>query len=320
MDAVAMDVVIEAASDCADRERAEALLTASLSAARGPRRQSTNLDGDQHWQLVMRVTAAAPGIKAADAAIHDDQGKLVAERRVTDRSAKSCVGLARAVSAWTQIVLDAELVRAHEEDERRAREASLPAPESRPIKLSKPLPEGERPDQVQVQEGGAPPSLGRFEIGSTLFLRNGAAASGGLFGIAPFVTITVAETWVLRPSVMYGTSTSRVPADQVGGTNFSSLGGRFDVCRRMPGNYIDRRGIEFDACLGGDVASVWSSEGSIVRGSVGPSAVLRGELAHDIGLEIRPLLGVALNRTRFLGGELPPFVAGIEFGVSARFP
>ena len=158
-----------------------------------------------------------------------------------------------------------------------------------------------------------------FEVGTLLFLRNGAAATGGMFGVSPFVTVSFAERWVVRPSVMYGTSTSRVPPDQSNSENLFSLGGRLDICRRMPGNYIDHRGIEFDACMGGDAARVWSARESVIRGSVGPSAVLRGEIGHNFGLEIRTMLGVNLSRTAVAGQELPPFVAAAELGGSVRF-
>jgi hypothetical protein len=317
VDAVAIDVVLAASSDCSDRERAEALLTSSLAPARGPRR-STNTDA--RWRLSMSVTTAAPGIKSADAQIQDDSGRVVAERTVSDRTTGTCVALVRAVGAWAQIVLDDELVREHEDAERHEREAALPPPESRPIRTTHvPISPDADAGSLTPPERSAPEGR-TYEVGTMLFLRNGAAATGGMFGVAPFVTVAFAETWVVRPSFMYGTSTARVPPDQSDSENLSSLGGRLDVCRRMPGNYLDHRGIEFDACMGGDAASVWSDRDSTVRASLGPSAVLRGELGHGFGLEIRSMVGVNLTRARFMGGEeLPPFVAAAELGASVRF-
>ncbi|MBX3218741.1 MAG: hypothetical protein KF850_42440, partial [Labilithrix sp.] len=303
MDAVPVDSVIEASADCSDRVRAEGLLSASLAAARGPRRSSAE---DARWRLTMSVVAAAPGIKAADARIVDDRGRLVAERTVSDRT-RSCVALARAVGAWAQIVLDDELVREHDEEAFREREAlQRPAPEPgpiQPIKASAPL---DTPADTGVDGAGGEPrsAPGRsIEIGTMLFLRNGAAATGGAFGVSPFVAIAFADTWVLRPSLMYGASTSRVPPDASNSENFSTVGGRLDVCRRMPGNYIDSRGIEFDACVGGDATHVWSDRASVARGSLGPSAVLRGELGYDFGLEIRSMVGVNLSRAPFMSAE-----------------
>ena len=321
VDAVVVDTVVEAQSDCSDRARAEALLSASLAASRGPRRSN---DPDARWKLTMGVASVAPGIRAADARIQDDSGRIVAERTVSDRSIGSCVALARAVGAWAQIVLDDELVREHEEAEQRDREAAqLPPPESRPIKVTaragaaQPVDADEEPGS-----GGARrvSSEHTFEVGTSLFLRNGAAATGGMFGVSPFVTVSFTDKWVVRPSLMYGTSTSRVPPDASNSENLSMLGGRLDVCRRMPGNYIDQRGIELDACMGGDAARVWSDRDSTARGSIGPSAVLRGELGHNFGLEIRSMVGVNLSRAPFMSEEeLPPFVAAAELGASVRF-
>jgi len=318
VDAVPIDAVIEEHSHCSDRVRAEAALSAALSAARGPRRSSTP-SAENRWRLSVRVAAAAPGIKSADAQITDDSGQVVSERSVSDRTTGSCLALVGAVGAWAQIVLDDELMREHEESERRERESERPPPETRPIKVT-----ASRDQPIDADEGGSSgsprPRSGRtFEVGTVLFLRNGAAASGGMFGVSPFVTISLAETWVVRPAFMYGTSTSRVPPDQSNSENLFSVGGRLDICRRMPGNYIDHRGIEFDACMGGDATHVWSDRESVVRGSMGPSAVLRGELGYDFGLEIRSMVGVNLNRSAVGGQELPPIVAAAELGGSVRF-
>ncbi|MBX3222491.1 MAG: hypothetical protein KF795_18380 [Labilithrix sp.] len=318
MDAVPVDSVIEASAECSDRARAEALLSASLAAARGPRRSR---EEDARWRLTMSVVAAAPGIKAAEARIVDDRGRLVAERSVSDRTAKSCVALARAVGAWAQIVLDDEIVREREEAAFREREAERPPPESRPIRVTAPV-ESPSVDGGLDDSGGEPRRAEErtLEVGTMLFLRNGAAASGGVFGVSPFVAVAFADKWVLRPSLMYGTSTSRVSVDESSSANLSSIGGRFDVCRRMPGNYIDHRGIEFDACVGGDAARVWSGGEATARGSLGPSVVLRGELGYDFGLEIRSMFGVNLSRAPFMSEEeLPPFVAAAELGASVRF-
>ncbi|MDF2697129.1 MAG: hypothetical protein K0S65_5512 [Labilithrix sp.] len=319
VDAVAIEAVLVASSECSDHARAEAMLATSLAPSRGPRHST---EKDAHWRLTMSVTVAAPGIKSADAQIQDDRGRVVAERTVSDRTTGSCVALARAVGAWAQIVLDDELVREHEDAERRERESSLPPPETRPIRTTS----TSVPNDADADAGSltptdrAPPEGRTFEIGTMLFLRNGAAATGGMFGVSPFVTVSFAEKWVVRPSFMYGTSTSRVPPDESNSENLSSMGGRLDVCRRMPGNYLDHRGMEFDACLGGDAVSVWSGRDSTVRGTLGPSVVLRGEIGHGFGLEIRTMVGVNLSRARFMDSEeLAPFVAAAELGASVRF-
>jgi hypothetical protein len=185
---------------------------------------------------------------------------------------------------------------------------------------TKPVDSDESPSPFATHNDSDIPPGRTYEIGTMLFLRNGAAATGGIFGVAPFATMTFAERWVVRPSVGIGTSTSRVPPDQANNENLRSFGGRLDLCRRMPGNYIDHRGIEFDACAGGDTTYVWSDLKEAVRASIGPSAILRGEIGQNFGLEIRSMLGVNLARDgRGMGADLPPFVVALELGASVRF-
>jgi hypothetical protein len=319
VDAVAIETVLEVNADCADRARAEAVLAAALAAARGPRRSN---DASARWHLNMQVAAAAPGIKSADAEIRDDMGRLVANRSVSDKTAGSCIALARAVGAWAQIVLDDELVRAHEavrDEASRAGSEARAAPErADTVKSDEGWLIQPAHRQVDASASEALDARAPVEIGTTLFLRNGVAATGGIFGASPFVTVGVSRAIVLRPSLMFGTSTSRVPPDQSKSANVTALGARLDVCRRLPGNYIDRRGIELDACAGADAAYVASELQSAVRASVGPSAILRGELGANFGLEIRGMLGANLLRTG-LGDDAPFFVAAAELGGSVRF-
>jgi hypothetical protein len=318
VDAVAIEAVMEATAECSDRGRAEAALVAALAAARAPRRGSPGGGGgpDRRWHLEMRVSTAAPGMKVADAHISDDDGHPVADRSISDRTAGTCVALARAVSAWAQVVLDDELVRAHDETEREKLDA--PAAVVPTAVLPSPHADGERADVGPKAEADTarPPT---YEVGTMLLLRNGVASTGGIFGASPFVTVAFSEIWVLRPSLAIGTSTSRItPDDSSPGTNFTYLGGRIDFCRRIPGNYIDRRGIEFDVCAGGDAGYVTSRINDVVRASLGPSAVLRGEIGANFGLETRVMAGANLLRAG-LGADAPFFVASGEVGGSVRF-
>ena len=317
VDLVPIETVIEAESSCADRARAEAILSASLASARGPRRTH---DDAARWHLRMSVTPGAAGTKAASARMTDDGGRIVADRAVTDKTAGSCVALARAVGAWAQIVLDDEVVREQSEADRREREAPPPPPQTHEPAF--PASAVQRPvdaDDVTASEPRTS-STRTVDVGTMLFLRNGAARAGGMFGVSPFVAIGFGERWVLRPSVMYATSTSKVPPDQSNSAPFNSIGGRLDLCGRVPGNYINHRGIELDLCMGGDAIHVWSRHGSVDRGSVGPSGTLRGELGGNVGVEFRTMVGLALN-TRPISNEgpAPPFVTAFELGGSMRF-
>jgi hypothetical protein len=337
VDTVAVQAVMEARSECSDRERAEAALIASVSSARAPRRlkdgpdleksgeaaaagrlgrQPQNSQSPKRWRLEMRVGAAAPGIKSADARIEDDAGHVIAERSVSDKTV-SCMALARAVGAWAQIVLDDELLRAHEAAERHV---DLPLPETQPIVVttSASTP-AEAIDALPTSEGPAKEEKPPLEVGTTMFLRNGVAESGGIFGASPFVTFGLSKTLVLRPSFIIGTSTSRVPPDASQSANLTMIGGRIDFCRRFPGNYLDHRGIEFDGCAGSDFAYVTSDLDRAFRASVGPSAILRGELGSNFGLELRGMVGANLARSGLGPVDAPFVVADAEVGASVRF-
>jgi hypothetical protein len=74
--------------------------------------------------MTMTVVAPAPASssarpstsKSAEAVIVDDAGTIVAQRTLSDRNLRSCLPLARAVGAWATLVLDAEMVRAKDDD------------------------------------------------------------------------------------------------------------------------------------------------------------------------------------------------------------
>lgn len=314
VDTVAVISMMEVQSDCSDRARAEAALAASMSSARAPRRtkEGSSVQSDPRWRLHMRVDSAAPGIKAADAWIEDDTGRRVAERSVSDKST-TCTALARAVGAWAQIVLDDELVRVHEEGN-----VDAALPEEPPIVTTSSAHRVtdvvDRPPQAESNNDETPP----LEIGTTLFLRNGVAANGGIFGASPFVSIGLTRKLVLRTSFMIGTSTSKVPPDASQSANLTMIGGRVDVCRRFPGNYLDHRGIEFDGCAGTDVAYLVSDLDRAFRVSVGPSVVVRGELGSNFGIEVRGMVGANLARSG-LGPDAPFIVGSAELGASVRF-
>lgn len=311
VDAVPIEVVIDAAADCSDRERAASALAASLAAARGPRRSPRRT----WWLLQVQVTGAGAGVKAADARIWDDAGHLVAERSVSDKTNGSCSALVRAVSAWTQIVLDDEMVRGQQEPGAPPPAPAPTTPVQAPASSSS---SGMSSTDGVIKAPSSSESGHTVEVGTTMMLRNGVAARGGLFGASPFVTVSFSKTWILRPSAIIGTSTSRVPPDETKQSTVSGVGGRLDFCKRVPGNYIDRRGIELDVCAGGDLLYVWSDLVNAMRSSVGPSAVLRGEVTSNLALEIRGMVGANLARGD-LGADASFVVGSGELGASVRF-
>lgn len=108
----------------------------------------------------------------------------------------------------------------------------------------------------------------------------------------------------------------------------SHLGARVDFCRRIPGNYVERRGVELDLCAGVEGGVVTSDalasdgrSGTAGRAGIGPAANLRGELGGGLALEVRTLFGTNLVATSILDESRPPLVfASAELGVSMRLP
>lgn len=313
MDAVAVEVVVETTSACPDRARAQAALADALASARAPKRGGPA----STWLVRLAVENDAKN-KKGTARIIDDRGATVAERTVDDRT--SCAPLARALGAWAALVLDDELARARD-----AADAPPPAPtpvledkSGAPVTLDKSdWRSPQDPDYVAPQSE-KPWTL---EIGLMGYLRDGLTSSTGFAGGSAFVAVEVAPTLFVRPAFYYGSSTTliagarasdRAPASQVGG--------RGDFCKRIPGNYIERRGLELDLCIGSDLSAVSSRANTIGRASVGPAASFRGELGANANLELRLVSGYNFVRESLVREErLPMVFAQAELGVSWRF-
>jgi hypothetical protein len=312
VDAVAVEVVIETTSACPDRARAQAALVDALTSARAPKR-----GGQANTWLVRFGVEGEPKNKKATARIIDDRGTTVAERTVDDRTA--CTPLARALGAWAALVLDDELAR--------ARDAAEVAPSPAPARDEKPIPVTlDKTDWRTPQDPDyVPPTLGKpwtLEIGLMGFLRDGLTGTTGFSGGSAFLAFEVSPGWFVRPAFFYGASTTFVPVDDrtTDRAPATYVGGRTDFCRRIPGNYIERRGLELDLCLGSDLGGVTSRNTAAIRSSLGPSAAFRGEIGTNANLELRVVTGYTLFREALRSEErLPVVFAQAEAGVSWRF-
>ncbi len=345
VDALAVEVVLESQADCSDLERARAALSEALVAARAPAHggsghrgpRSTSPGGASagaHWTMTMTVASSPPAgptrgssrsaaTKSVEAVIVADAGTIVAQRTLTDRNPRACLPLARAVGAWASLVLDAELVRAKDEDGTLTTPAAADGVASTlrdpSLRLVRTYPDADTGASTDATQS-SPPTERALEIGSMVYVRNGMLATGGMAGISPFVAVELANAWVLRPSLAFGRSTQ-------GAVGMSHVGGRADICRRIPGNYTERRGIEADLCAGfeGGVLTSQSSPGtrgdSVGRAGVGPAATLRGELAGGVALEVRGLVGANFVQSALAGQAGAPLVfAAAELGISVRLP
>lgn len=267
----------------------------------------------------MTVAPAAGATRSADAIIVDDTGAVVARRTLSDRNPRACLPLVRAVGAWASLVLDAELNRARDEV------ASDAAPQlaTARVALTTSAQVGgaaARDRGVTEADPDAPPAKPprAIEVGTMVYLRDGLATTGGMAGVSPFITLEFAESWVLRPALFFGRSTERITADGQR-TTLGHFGVRGDICRRLPGNYVERRGIAADLCGGVDAGVISPGVGvdtTPARLGTGPSLDLRGELGAGLALEIRALVGA--NVLPFAGSATPLVYADAEVGLSMR--
>jgi hypothetical protein len=323
VDAVVVEVVLVAGSECADEARSRAALEEALREARAPARgRGSRATSQGRWTVTVTVAPSAGGSKSVDAVIVDDAGTRVARRALADRTtSRSCLPLTRGVGAWAALVLDAEL--AHAKDDDGPADVTVTAAVRRsdgPALASEPW-SGREAASLGGEAGD--PALPRaarraIEVGMMVYLRNGMTTTGGFAGLAPFVTIEVSPGWLLRPELSLGRSTSPLPAG-VEASGFSHAGLRADFCRRIQGNYLDRRGIELDLCAGieGGLITADTSSTTAGRLGTGPSATLRGELGAGAALEVR---GVAGANLLAFAPETPLVFAAVELGASMRFP
>jgi hypothetical protein len=317
MDAVPVELIVESRTACPDAARARAALDDALAGAQGPRRAG-NVGSSPHWLVTVRLHREID-LGGAEAVIADDAGREVARREVTERG-RACVPLTRALGAWASLVLDQELARGA----RGPGGGDGGAPAAPALRGARHgngmdflLPTAPPPDHVPAASAAR-----AVEVGASVSLRSGLVGSGTAAFAAPHVAFQVGQAVILRPSLLAGGSTDRVPTSRGAALAFTAYAARVDACRRIPGNYIDRRGIELDVCGGGEVAFIRTSDAdSGARASLGPSAVLRGELAWGVALEVRAAAGANLARAS-IGGETraPLLVAAGEVGVSTRWP
>jgi hypothetical protein len=317
VDAVPVEVVLETTSACPDRARAQAALADALAGARAPKRGGPA----NTWLVRLGVDNESKNetkIKKATARIIDDRGATVAERTVDDRAA--CTPLARALGAWAALVLDDELARARD-----AADAPLPAPA--PVREEKSFAPVtlDRADWRSPQDPDyVPPETTKpwtLELGLMGYLRDGLTSATGFAGGAAFAAFEVSPGLFVRPAFYYGTSTTLVAAESTSErAPATHIGGRGDLCKRIPGNYIERRGLELDLCFGGDLSAVNARDNTVARSSIGPSGAFRGEIGSNANLELRLVSGFNFIRESLVREErLPMIFAQAEVGVSWRF-
>lgn len=155
----------------------------------------------------------------------------------------------------------------------------------------------------------------------------------GLVEVSSFKGIA----WFLRPSLGFGVGIEGQHTNA--GRPISTTVGlaRLDACGRVVGNYLDRRGMQLELCMGTDGGYVSYSEGSPTRPlasrgpatgrkpylSTGPGFALRGDLGSQLAVHVRGTVGLNLLRDEFIDPENTPigpsaFATRGEVGLSWR--
>jgi hypothetical protein len=320
-------IVVEQPAPCSDIARAEEALKRALSPARAP---------NGKWTVSLRVERAPGKTLRGEAEITDQEGTSVAARTI-DTGSTECTSLARGVGVWASLVLDDEVRRA-------AAESPPPAPAPTPPPETSASPtmgwhgaaHGDHPSSPDAELFLAHPQDQErtFEIGVATHLITGTGV-GGIAGASIFFVSEVGDGWFLRPSLGFGrTTTELAPSSDV----YATLGaGRFDACKRLPGNYLEKRGMQLDMCGGADLGFMHFDAPTAGAGlttpvgqarttpffAVGPSLALRGEMGSDLAVTIRGVAELNLIRESFIDGAGtsvdPSLIIGrAEVGLSWR--
>jgi hypothetical protein len=303
-------IVLEQPSPCA--ASAEEALRRALDPAKAP---------GPAWKVALRV-AADHGVLHASGEITDETGAPVAHRAMDGRE---CTGLARAIGVWASLVLDAEVER-----KKQVPPPPIPPP-SQPAAELWPAPEPpEKPSPEAALFLAHSAEQRQIEVGLASYVMTGTG-TGMIAGGSLFAVSEVGGGWFLRPALAAGwTFAEVVPTTHAYGT----LGaGRFDACKRIPGNYLEKSGIQLDLCGGTDVGFLHvdaqnasstgaKAEPAVTLGlfAVGPSIDLRGELGNELSVLVRGVAELNILSNSEANGTVSPslLIARTEVGLSWR--
>jgi hypothetical protein len=302
-------VVVDAHDVCPDLEQAQTALREALGGSMAPQ---------AGWRL--RVFDERRGTHVIVTANLDDaQGNAVAHREIESTSADRCAGVISALGVWAALVLDAEVAKA------KAHPRTEPPPQP---------PRNPNSDDgshtgvvagrsdVPGADAGAPPPRGKaIEIGAsgvlmTSPLDNAAPPGGAVVGGDVFMLFELARSFFLRPAFIGGAL--------IGQSSAGFYAGRIDACLRIPGNYVDHRGLLLDACAGTEVGALdhavnpmdpASPHTTDVLFALGPTIGLRGDLASDLSVEVRGIVDFNVAHT---GDQIALLALRAELGFTWR--
>jgi hypothetical protein len=276
-------VVVDAHDVCDNLEQAQSALHEALGGSVAP---------EEGWRL--RVFDERRGTHVIVTANLDDaKGNAVAHREIDSTSSDRCAGVISALGVWAALVLDAEVakVKAHPT-------TTTPSP------LPPPTPSTTVAPAIQAADAdaGAPPPQHTghaIEIGASGMLQSSPLSGfdSALVGGNVFMLFELARSFLIRPAL----GSEGIIVGGAGSASGGYYETRLDACLRIPGNYTEHRGLLLDACAGGEVGVldfwVQGIHQTDVIFQVGPTIALRGDLASDLSVEVRGLVGFNVAHT-----------------------
>jgi len=314
-------VVVEQVALCRDPLATGDELRAALAPAAAP---------DGAWVVRARFERSG-GQLTVHGDVVNAAGVAVASRALSG-SGNACASLARGLGVWASLVLDAEVDRA-----RTAPAASPPddplagPPASRSTTLwpTSPPPDPRPPESDLFLSHSKDKRT--VELGLDAFVMGGTG-SGAVIGPSVYGIFEASHAFFLRPALLVGHSVGDLsPSGQAPAT---FLGSRFDACARLPGLYLDQRGLQLDLCGGAEVGFSQIDGGVVAAGppgsspsqtmpffALGPSFGLRGELGSSLSAVVRGVTDISFLREDVYlasGGEVTPplFAWRAEVGLS----
>jgi hypothetical protein len=280
--AQAPQVILDDASSCRDASAVEAALDASLAATLAPR---------SAWKVRARFERAGARV-VVHGSVVDAEGVIVADRTLSN-DGDECASLAKGLGVWASLVLDAEVDRAKSAPGPSAVDDPLAAPPAARSTSLWPVnpPEEKRPPEADLflRHSSGERTV---ELGVDSFLMGGTGG-GTILGPSIYGVFEAQHGFFLRPALLVGHSIGGLsPTAEAAATFVAS---RFDACARLPGMYIEHRGMQLDLCAGADIGFSRVDNDVLLAGlsgaspsrtlpffGVGPSFGLRGELGNNL--------------------------------------
>lgn len=297
-------VVVDAHDVCANLDQAQAALHDALGGSVAP---------EKGWRL--RVFDERRGSHIIVTANLDDaQGNAVAHRVIDATASDRCDGVISALGIWAALVLDAEVGKAKAHPKPEKPETSSTTPNATGDNASN-TPNVMVPTGIANADAGVPqPHQRTIEIGASATLMNSplTTTDAALVGGDVFTLVEIMRSFFLRPAIAGASSL---------GAAAIYIAPRMDACLRVPGNYVEHRGLLLETCAGTELGifdhgpSPSSPHQTDVLFALGPTIGLRGELASDLSVEVRGLANFNVVHT---GGEIALLSLRAELGLTWR--